>query len=158
MLSLRGQYWIPRGGNAGQPATGNETSEISRSVKQLVVKGRLKVRLPARPSMLESILGGIDGRERILDTELAPWRMICSLEIKSPLGTFLGTGWFAGPKTVVTAGHCVYSGQMGGAPISIKIIPGRNGSDGSYWAPYGSKDSRKFSATDRWLETGGRRL
>ena len=47
---------------------------------------------------------------------------------------WIGTGWFIGPHTLMTAGHVVYiknSGVPGrdGWVRSIQVMPGRNGSD-----------------------------
>jgi glutamyl endopeptidase len=107
---------------------------------------------PLRPSDgglgLESVIG-LDERTRILETEQAPWRMVCALEIDGPWGTFVGTGWFAGPRTLVTAGHCVYDrNQMGGWARSISVRPGRDGDR----EPFGSFETEKFSTVDMWLE------
>ena len=79
-----------------------------------------------RSSALESILGDTDRRKQILETELTPWRMICALEIESQSGAaFVGTGWFAGPRTVITAGHCVFDPvELGGWAKKITVVPG----------------------------------
>jgi glutamyl endopeptidase len=125
------------------------SAEPSRSLKLLVVKG--KQPLPAQEAGLESLLFEVDQRVRVLDTDLLPWRMICRLRIQSKAGEFVGTGWFAGPKTVVTAGHCVFASQMSGAATSISVIPGQN-AGASPEQPFGSKTSTKFSTTDRWKD------
>lgn len=132
-------------GLSGNPGTGS--AEPSRSIKFLVRSGKSVI--PTRPQRpaLESVIGPVDSRMRILDTELHLWRMICSLEIRGPAGMFVGTGWFAGPRTIVTAGHCIMASIMGGAAISIAVIPGRNGSD----EPFGRKISTNFSATNLWI-------
>jgi V8-like Glu-specific endopeptidase len=94
---------------------------------------------------------GADERKRIRDTELSPFRMICALRINAPWGEFVGTGWFAGPRTLITAGHCVFdSQQMGGWAESIEVIPGRDGDE----APaFGTFTSKKFSSVDTWLDS-----
>jgi V8-like Glu-specific endopeptidase len=96
---------------------------------------------------LETVLGH-DDRVRILETDLAPWRMICALEIESPSGSFIGTGWFIGPRTLLTAGHCVYGPDMGGWATTIRLAPGRDEDD----LPFGSFTSQKFSTTQRWID------
>ena len=102
--------------------TGPVNGEKSRSLEQLVAKGKAAIiPVPA----LETIIGPVDSRVRILDTDLDPWRMICNLEIVSPLGRFVGTGWLAGPRTVITAGHCVSARMMRGNASSIRVTPGR---------------------------------
>ena len=50
---------------------------------------------------LESVLGP-DDRVQVPDPENAPWRMVCALTIVSRNGgTQPGTGWLAGPRTVM---------------------------------------------------------
>ncbi|MCP1469030.1 V8-like Glu-specific endopeptidase [Sphingobium sp. OAS761] len=97
---------------------------------------------------IRSIIGS-DERTRIHATEEAPWRMICALEIASPWGDFIGTGWFAGPRTIITAGHCVFDrAQMGGWASTITVTPGRDGAE----KPFGQMRATKFSSTDAWIE------
>ena len=107
------------------------------SGKRLLVQGKGEVDRPtrsflsiAKPNvlMLESVIN-TDDRIRVLDPETMPWRMICSLEISARTGRGIGTGWFAGPKTIITAGHCVYHPNFGGWANEIKIYPGRYGSN-----------------------------
>jgi glutamyl endopeptidase len=131
-------------GGAGGTATG----ETSRSLRHLVVKGKSG---PIRPPF-ETVINR-DERVRILDTDLAPWRMICALRMRGPSGAgAIGTGWLIGPKTVVTAGHCVFSNYFfGGWASEIEVIPGLNGVGGDS-KPYGSVISTRFSSIDRWTE------
>jgi len=133
----------PLPGNAG-----SATGEVSRSAKYLAVKGRLEGLIGGPPSAIESVIGP-DERTRIVDTELAPWRRICALRVLSPAGNFIGTGWFAGPRTVITAGHCVFHRQMSGWATRITVIPGRNGTE----MPYGEASSTRFSSLNYWTET-----
>jgi glutamyl endopeptidase len=96
-----------------------------------------------------------DERVRILETELPPWRMICALRMRGPSGAgAIGTGWFIGPSTVATAGHCVYSSHFfGGWATSIEVIPGLLGAgDNSDARPYGTVTSDTLSSVDRWTE------
>ena len=135
----------PTEGHGGAP-----TTEVSRSLKQLVVKGKSG---PIAPPF-ESVIG-TDERVRILDTDLSPWRMICALRMRGPTGAgAIGTGWFIGPKTVVTAGHCVFSNHFfGGWATSIEVIPGLLGAGPeSETRPYGSITSESLSSIDLWTE------
>jgi V8-like Glu-specific endopeptidase len=130
---------------------GSATDEVSRSVRHLVGKGR------SGPisSPLETVLG-VDDRVRILDTDLSPWRMICALRMRGPSGAgAIGTGWFIGPRTVLTAGHCVFSSHFfGGWANTIEVIPGMNGNgDSSDARPYGSATTQRLSSLDRWTES-----
>jgi V8-like Glu-specific endopeptidase len=66
-----------------------------------------------------------------------------------PLGSSaIGTGWFVGPRTLITAGHCVYDQVFfGGWAARIEIMPGRNGTA----TPFGTVVSGRFSSLDRWI-------
>jgi glutamyl endopeptidase len=141
---------VPQSSRRTHGFAGTDTQELSRSLVHLAVKGRSDVSLapPGSRRGLESIIG-VDDRVRIVDTELAPWRMVCALRLKGTLGTAIGTGWFVGPRTILTAGHCVYSTAFfGGWTSEIDISPGRNGAV----FPYGTITSRNFSSVDRWIE------
>ena len=73
---------------------------------------------------------GRDDRVRVLDTGPVPYRQVCFLAIEAGDGTPLaGTGWLAGPRTVVTAGHCVFDRRFGGWARAIAVFPGRNAAD-----------------------------
>jgi glutamyl endopeptidase len=129
---------------------GMATSEVSRSLLHLAVKGKGGPIRP--PSPFESVIN-TDERVRILDTDLSPWRMICALRLHGPGGAgAIGTGWFIGPKTLITAGHCVFSNYFfGGWASTIELIPGLNG-NGPNAQPYDCVMSTRFSSTDRWVE------
>jgi glutamyl endopeptidase len=68
---------------------------------------------------------GADDRVRISPANAAPWRFICQLIITMPNGAgYRGTGWFIGPRAVMTAGHCVFSRADGGWARRIEVISG----------------------------------
>ncbi len=122
--------------------TGSDTHEVSRLGKKRLAIGKV-------PIVATETVFGADERERVYETELLPWRMICSLLIEAPGGSFLGTGWLVGPKTVITAGHCIYDQrELGGWASEIKIAAGRD--DQTF--PYGRIASTRFSTTDKWQE------
>jgi V8-like Glu-specific endopeptidase len=115
--------------------------------------GRGKSPEPIRREMasmgaLESVLG-IDDRRPIAESDLPPWRMICSLSMQGPSGGgAIGTGWFVGPRTLITAGHCVYDQNFfGGWAVRIEVMPGRNGTA----TPFGTVVSNRFASVDRWI-------
>jgi len=88
----------------------------------------------------ESVCGR-DDRVRISPATAIPWRWICQLIITMPNGAgFRGTGWFIGPKCVMTAGHCVYSKTNGGWARRIEVIPGMDGAA----RPFGSAVGTNF--------------
>ncbi|UHD16362.1 trypsin-like serine peptidase [Thiocapsa bogorovii] len=130
---------------------GEADAAPSRASKRFLVRGTRGEPLRKPASVFESLLTDVDRRKQILETELTPWRMICALEITSQNGsTYTGTGWFAAPRTVITAGHCVFDPvELGGWAKSIKVIPGRDDDD----EPFGSAKSARFSTTDTWLAT-----
>lgn len=139
----------PAAPSATPAGRGKPASEESRSFKLLVAKG------PAEPvPAFESVIG-TDERVRIIDTDLWPWRMIAALRMRGPSGAgAIGTGWFIGPKTVLTAGHCVFSTHFfGGWASSVEVIPGLRGAGtDSDLRPFGSVTSDRLSSVDRWIQ------
>jgi len=99
----------------------------------------------------ESIQGGTDDRIQLTDTSIYPWRAHASLAITAADNSqWIGTGWFIGPRTLATAGHCVFINDPGtprhGWVRSIQVMPGRNGTT----LPYGSITSTEFRSVDGW--------
>jgi glutamyl endopeptidase len=91
-----------------------------------------------------------DDRVQITNTAVYPWRVHCSLLITAADNSqWIGTGWFIGPHTVMTAGHVVYI-QNSGWVRSIVVMPGRNGSN----LPYGSITSTSFRSVTGWTTSG----
>jgi len=80
-----------------------------------------------------------------------PWNINCQLVITFQDGTQAsGTGWFLGPRVVVTAGHCVHEGEGGNFFKSVEVIPGMNGAV----RPFGSQHSTNLRASDGWRNNG----
>lgn len=98
-------------------------------------------------AVLESVIGE-DERARILDTHLMPWCMICNLRIEGPRGAAVGTGWLVGPRTVLTAGHCVHHAMIGGWAERIVVTPGLNRDR----TEHGWVVARRFSALEAWTK------
>ena len=133
-------------------AAGSGSREVSRALEHLVVKG--KGRLGRDGAALETVIGE-DERVRIIETDLLPWRMICALRMRGQSGAgAIGTGWFIGPQTLLTAGHCVHSADFFGGWVStIEVIPGLRGAgDNQAARPFGSVVSSRVSSVDRWVE------
>ena len=134
-----------------QGSAGSAGSERSAAADDLLVFGKTDQRLaPTGVRVgLETVLG-VDQRVRISDTDKLPWRMVAALRLmpKPPFTSeFIGTGWFIGPKTLLTAGHCVYSeSDFGGWIGAIEVSPGRNAQK----FPYGTVTARRFSSLDVW--------
>ena len=76
---------------------------------------------------------GVDERKRITQTTLAPFRYVCHVEItRNGVKEKGRTGVLIGPKTVLTAAHCIWDESVDRledlSKVSIRVIPGRNGS------------------------------
>lgn len=99
---------------------------------------------------------GVDDRVRIEKTSNYPWRVHASLLITARDGSrWIGTAWFIGPRTLVTAGHCVFiknSGVAGrdGWVRRIRVMPGRNETE----LPYGAVTSEEFHSVVGWTDKG----
>jgi V8-like Glu-specific endopeptidase len=88
-------------------------------------------------------------RQRVSDTTQFPWRCLCRLDIQAVDGSlWLGTGWFASPTVVVTAGHCVYLKDAGGWASRITVSPAYN--EGP--SQFGSVDADNFHTTDLYVQ------
>jgi V8-like Glu-specific endopeptidase len=95
----------------------------------------------------ETVLGR-DDRVRVDDVAAYPWRAICALRIRSRSGQqYVGTGWFASPHLVVTAGHCVYLHADGGWAEEVLVLPGLAGAAGQ--AP--PARSHRLRTVDGWV-------
>lgn len=107
------------------------------------------------PAGAEAIIG-VDDRVRITPATAYPWRAIASLLITAADNSqWIGTGWFVSPRTLVTAGHCVFikgSGVPGrdGWVKRITVIPGRDASS----MPFGSAQSTSFRSVSGWTGSG----
>jgi V8-like Glu-specific endopeptidase len=94
---------------------------------------------------------GNDERVRITPTNVVPWRWNCQLILTLKDGSRArGTGWFIGPRTVMTAGHCVHTGRGGDWMRSIEVIPGLDAAN----RPYGSQVSTTFRSVTGWTRDG----
>jgi glutamyl endopeptidase len=100
-------------------------------------------------AIAESVIAP-DGRTRVTATTTFPNRAIAYLVVHFSGGsTGSCTGWFIGPRTVVTAGHCVYDTATNKWATSITVYPGRNGTT----APYGSTTSHKLFSVTGWTSS-----
>ena len=112
------------------------------------------------PASKPEIVIGADSRVLVPNTSTTPWRCICHLEVEyesGPVG--FGTGFFAGPKAVITAAHVLIdrSGPDWSRlrkAINIRVIPGRNGT----MAPYGYfvSDFERCQLSDLWRDPRSR--
>jgi V8-like Glu-specific endopeptidase len=131
------------------PEPSGTSEPLAEPVRRRIVIGKsARSILPGPVTDLETVFNA-DERTRIVSTEFAPWKLICALEIDAPWGIFVGTGWFVGPRTLITAGHCVFDRkQMGGWAREIIITPGRDRDR----KPFGSFKATRFSSVEPWIE------
>lgn len=141
----------------GDPKTGdlefvpefNPTNAFSEGMPHAFLTEELLSLPPAEAAEFlgaESVCGQ-DDRVRVTATTSVPWRWLCQLIITMPNGAgFRGTGWFIGPRCVMTAGHCVHSRSNGGWASRIEVIPGMNGAA----RPYGSSVGTNFRSVTGW--------
>ena len=108
------------------------------------------------PAGLIETVHGVDNRVKINNTNVYPWRAHASLLITAADNSqWIGTGWFIGPRTLITAGHVVHikgSGVAGrdGWVKRIQVMPGRNGAS----LPYGSVTATSFRSVTGWTGSG----
>lgn len=94
---------------------------------------------------------GKDDRVPIGDTTRLPWRCICHLVADGLHDQqVLGTGWMAGPRTVLTAGHNIFSHKLGREASRISVVPGRQVDV----APFDFFRSSRFDVHPRWRSAG----
>ncbi len=94
-----------------------------------------------------------DERVRITATTTYPWRAIVALRMTAQDGSrWIGSGYLVGPRTVITAGHCVFMHEHGGWAKSIEVIAGLN--DAS--RPYGSVIATDFRSVTGWTQSKNR--
>jgi V8-like Glu-specific endopeptidase len=109
--------------------------------------------IPKMKAQLQEVIIGADNRVRVFATTSYPWRAICSLKITAKDNSnWIGTGWLVGPRTVITAGHCVYMHDHGGWAKSIEVIPGLN--DAS--RPFNSGKSSNLRSVTGWTNSKNR--
>jgi V8-like Glu-specific endopeptidase len=98
--------------------------------------------------LLEVIIG-TDDRVRITPTTKVPWRRYCALRIEFPSGArYKGSAFLTGPRTAISAGHCVYLKNQGGWARRIEVVPGCNGNQ----RPFGQAMATSFRSTEGWTK------
>jgi glutamyl endopeptidase len=145
----------------GLPSQGIDALGITGLVERVPSYSRVELAPPPPDMLLDAAHASGHGREwdeavinrddrvRVDDVAAYPWRSICALRITARNGRqYVGTGWLAGPQTVMTAGHCVYLHDAGGWAESITVVPGLAGSA----PPIGSFTSQRLRTVDGWVE------
>lgn len=149
----------------GMTADGKEvTVEPSESLRDLIRKqlsggsrgsDDKKPSAPPRADAGEQsdrVVVGQDDRVEITETEENPFRMIGQILAKSSSGSaWTCSGALIGPRTVLTAAHCLYNYDAGGWSVGIQYVPGRRGSNDSD-APYGAFDWETAYVLNGWFD------
>lgn len=115
------------------------------------VRSRSVRRVPRKEpkSGKQRVIGGSDERILVSDATGLPWRSVGKLDVVRKDGSVAhGTGWFAAPGVVVTAGHCIYD-LDGVEPTEVIFMPGANGRRPGCGMTY---SSRHVSVPDGWTK------
>jgi V8-like Glu-specific endopeptidase len=89
--------------------------------------------------------------QRIPDTTQTPYRYTCFLEITPQSGPALqGTGWLAGPRTVITAGHCLFQRNLNTWASTIRVHIAMDGPTQYYQI----QDSHNLHSVAQWVSEG----
>jgi V8-like Glu-specific endopeptidase len=116
-------------GSGGVEAVGFDEAAVAEYIQQL------------------EVVIGTDDRVQITNTRAVPWRRIVQLTITAGNGRkFLGSGALVGPRTIITAAHCVYMHSQGGFVREIQCSPGRNGDQ----KPYGTMNGSRVWTVRGW--------
>lgn len=120
-------------------------------------------RQPQEPEAGVESASNPNDRRQVQNVGLQPFSRICDLLIRARDGSLhTGTGWFISPRTVVTAGHCLFvadpDSPARGFVTSVTVMPARRGETNEAqslfgWAvaPQGS-----FRVHDNWQLHGDR--
>jgi V8-like Glu-specific endopeptidase len=92
---------------------------------------------------------GPDERQRVSDTTSFPYRAIVYLQMEFTFGIGVEcSGVIIGPRTVATAGHCVYDPGLGWAERA-RAYPAANGAQ----APFGFAEGQEFFTVQGWVDS-----
>jgi V8-like Glu-specific endopeptidase len=123
--------------------------------------GKRRAAKPAGENILMESAASSADRSMVTNVTQSPWRKICDLLITAADGTLhSGTGWFISPRTLVTAGHCVFVFKPGtsehGMVRSILVMPARNGETSAAQSPFGWVEvpQTNLRVPQRWASNG----
>lgn len=103
---------------------------------------------------IQEVVNNGDERSLVDGTTMGPWSGIVQLNILGGNGRqYVGTGWLIAPRTIITAGHCVFMHDAGGWAREITASAGRNGDARPYDARVSVND---FSAASAWIDFADR--
>lgn len=113
-----------------------------RDIVELTFGRREAPSAPKQPNATATSASNAADRSPVPDVTDSPWRKVCDLLITAADGTpHSGTAWFISPRTLVTAGHCIFVSNEGspahGMVSSILVMPARNGETSASQSPFG---------------------
>lgn len=136
----------------GEPGTDMGESALLPALDALYGSYPELIDLERERERAEVVIGP-DNRIRVQNTAVYPWRAICALRIQAANGArYIGTGWLVSPRTVITAGHCVFMHDAGGWVRSIEVIPGLNDAN----RPFGSHVGTVLKSVTGWTQSKNR--
>lgn len=106
--------------------------------------------MPLAPDVLQESIIGPDGRTQQQDTAAYPHRAIGHLEIIQDNSLAYCTGWLIDRNSILTAGHCAYTGGTDNPIETAHFIPGRNA---GVW-PYDAASVVEMYAPYEWRFQG----
>ena len=116
------------------------------------IEGRKSMGFYPQPN---SIIPPEDERERILDTTISPYRKVAHLEMNfGEHGVDTCTGWFIGPLTVITAGHCLFDREYMSWSEQVKVIPARDETDEPLGFEMVIANANNVFSTKGWVDYG----
>jgi V8-like Glu-specific endopeptidase len=132
-----------------------EPSEALKAIVRQLLGGQAEEGDPGKtsgPGKLLAPASGSDGEERVVvgkddrvqikDSKAFPFSVIGFIQAGNPDADpekpeiWTCSAALIGPRTVLTAAHCLYNHDGSGWPKKMVFVPGLNGPDASY-APYG---------------------
>ena len=99
------------------------------------------------------LIVGEDERTRVFPTTVSPHRSIAYLEAwddEQEIG-YSCTATFIGPRTLLTAAHCIWVDEFGGWPDRVIIAPGKDGDAN----PFGFELASSLWVPNGWASTTG---
>lgn len=132
-------------------STGDSSGSKASKKQDLIKIGRSTPASDAAPDAefgfaVESVIG-VDQRARIYPTLETPWRMITHLSLIGQGVRGTGTGFLVGPRTVLTAGHCLYyEPYFAGFASRVEVSPGRD----NVTKPFGTLEGANFRVHPKW--------